>query len=94
MVCGAALRLLKQTGSLTDKGLYFEAVTANNTENRTRQQATDAAIGDRLAIYVNDLEDSKTVLHLYIRDHLSDYADNKDGHVIRDNDGCNGFFAM
>lgn len=94
MVCGAALRLLKQTGTLTDKGLYFEAVTANNSENRTRQPATDAAIGDRLSMYVNDLEDSKTMLHLYVRDNLSDYADNKDGHVIRDNDGCNGFFAM
>lgn len=94
MVCGAALRLLKQTGTLTDKGLYFEAVTANNSENRTRQPATDAAIGDRLSMYVNDLEDSKTMLHLYVRDNLSDYADNKEGHIIRDNDGCNGFFAM
>lgn len=94
MVNAAALRMLKKTGSLTDKGLYFEAVTANNSENRTRQPATDAAIGDRLSMYVNDLEDSKTMLHLYVRDNLSDYADNKDGHVIRDNDGCSGFFAM
>ena len=94
MVCGAALRLLKQTGTLTDKGLYFEAVTANNTENRTRQPATDTAIGDRLSMYVTDLEDSKTMLHLYIREHLSDYADTKDGHIIRDNDGGSGFFAM
>lgn len=94
MVNAAALRMLKKTGSLTDKGLYFEAVTANNSENRTRQPATDAAIGDRLSMYVNDLEDSKTMLHLYVRDNLSDYADNKEGHIIRDNDGCNGFFAM
>ncbi len=94
MVNGAALRLLKQTGSLTDKGLYFEAVTANNSENCTKTPATDAAIGDRLSIYVTDLEDSKTMLHMYVRDNLSDYADNKDGHVIRDNDGGSGFFAM
>ena len=94
MVNGAALRLLKQTGSLTDKGLYFEAVTANNSENRTRNAASDSAIGDRLNFYQSDLDNSKTLLHLYIRDNLSDYADSNDGHVIRDNDGGSGFFAM
>ena len=94
MVNGAALRLLKQTGSLTDKGLYFEAVTANNSENRTRNAASDTAIGDRLNFYQSDLDNSKTLLHLYIRDNLPDYAAANDGHVIRDNDGRSGFFAM
>lgn len=94
MVSASALRLLKQTGSLTDKGLYFEAVTANNSENRTRQPATDAAIGDRLDFFESELDNSKTVLRLYIRDNLPDYAAANDGHVIRDNDDHSGFFAM
>lgn len=94
MVNGAALRLLKQTGSLTDKGLYFEAVTANNSENRTMKAASDGAIGSRLSLFEDDLEDSITNLRMYVRDNLPDYVAANDGHVIRDNDNHVGFFAM
>ena len=40
MVTATAVRLLKKTGTLTDRGLYFENVTAAAGENHTRTAAS------------------------------------------------------
>lgn len=94
VVMAAAVRLLKKTGSLTDRGLYFENVAAAAGENSTRKAATDSQIGDRLALYEDDLRDAEIKLRLLIETEYTDYYDGKQGQVIRDNDNHSAFFAM
>lgn len=94
VVMAAAVRLLKKTGTLTDRGLYFENVAAAAGENSTRKAATDSQIGDRLALYEDDLRDAEIKLRLLIEMEYTDYYDGKQGQVIRDNDNHSAFFAM
>ena len=94
VVTATAVRLLKKTGTLTDRGLYFENVTAAAGENHTRTAASDAQIGDRLAIYERDQQAAEANLRDVIKTYYPDFSDGTDGHVIRDNDHHAAFFAM
>lgn len=94
VVTATAVRLLKKTGTLTDRGLYFENVTAAAGENHTRTAASDAQIGDRLAIYERDQQAAEANLRNVIKIYYHDFSDGTDGHVIRDNDHHAAFFAM
>lgn len=94
VVMATAVRLLKKTGSLTDRGLYFENVTAAAGENHTRTAATDAQIGNRLAIYEEDLRAAEANMRTVIKDFYPEFSDGTEGHVVRDNDHHAAFFAM
>lgn len=94
VVMATAVRLLKKTGTLTDRGLYFENVTAAAGENHTRTAASDTQIGDRLAIYEEDLRAAEANLRTVIRQYYPSFSDGSNGHVIRDNDHHAAFFAM
>lgn len=94
VVMATAVRLLKKTGTLTDRGLYFENISAAAGENRTREAASDSQIGDRLAIYEEDLRSAEANLRCIIEDSYPDFSDGKQGHVVRDNDNHAAFFAM
>lgn len=94
VVMATAVRLLKKTGTLTDRGLYFENVSAAAGENRTQTAATDAQIGDRLAIYEKDLRAAEANLRTVIKECYPDFSDGTEGHVVRDNDHHAAFFAM
>ncbi len=94
VVMATAIRLLKKTGTLTDRGLYFENVQAAAGENHTRTAATDTQIGDRLAIYEQDLRAAETTMRLTIDEFYPEFSDGTDGHIVRDNDNRAAFFAM
>jgi hypothetical protein len=94
MVAAAAIRLLKQTGSLTERGLYFEDVAAVSTENHIKRSANDVQIGNRLEMYQSDSRMALAALRTFIRENYSDIVEQKNGHFVRDNDGHAGFFAM
>lgn len=94
IVTAAAIRILKHTGSLTERGLYFEEVCTGATENRTKKTATDAQIGNRMEIFESDLRHALASLRSFVRENYTDIVDVQAGHVVRDNDGHAGFFAM
>ena len=94
VVTATAIRLLKKTGTLTDRGLYFENVQAAAGENHTRTAATETQIGDRLAIYERDLQAAEANLRNVIKTCYPDFSDGADGYIVRDNDHRAAFFAM
>ena len=94
VIIATAVRLLKKTGTLTDRGLYFENVSAAAGENNTLKAATDNQIGDRLAVFEDDLRAAEANLRAVIKDFYPDFYDGKQGHVVRENDDHAAFFAM
>ena len=94
VVMATAVRLLKKTGTLTDRGMYFENISAAAGENRTRTAASDSEIGDRLAIYEEDIRAAEANLRNVIKHCYPEFSDDTEGHVVRDNDNHAAFFAM
>jgi len=94
VVTAAAVRLIQLTGSLTERGLYFQAVAASGSDNNSRTPADDARIGDRLKFYNDDKELAIAALRRFVNTYYSDLADGKSGQIIRDNDDHAAFFAM
>lgn len=92
VVTGAAIRVLQRTGNLTERGLYFSGISAENSENVTWKNASDGEIGSRLEGYQEDLRRGLAALRSYVIEHFDEGR--KKGHVVRDNDGHAGFFAF
>ena len=94
IVFASALRLVQRTGTLTDRGLYFEAVKAAASINNTKTPANDKQIGDRLAAMKEDLLTSQSQLKSFLRINFPEWFDDTPGNIIRDNDNHTGFFAI
>lgn len=94
IVFASALRLVQRTGTLTDRGLYFEAVKAAASVNHTKTPAADKQIGDRLATLKDDLLNAQSHLKSFLRTYYPDLFGDKPGNIIRDNDNHNAFFAI
>ena len=91
----AVTRLIRLTGTLTDRGLYFEATATAGEQNHTLQPADDTAIGDRLALYDTDARTAEDNLRRFLSRHLEELYDTPpQNHILRDNDGHQAFFAM
>lgn len=94
IVFASALRLVQRTGTLTDRGLYFEAVKAAASVNHTKTPANDKQIGDRLATLKKDLLESQSHLKSFLRTYYPDLFGDEPGNIVRDNDNHTGFFAI
>lgn len=91
----AVIRLMKQTGSLTDRGLYFLQQTAGSYDNRNVSPASDRQIGDRIGMYEIDARRSAASLQTFIKNFLGGYVeDETSNYNIRDNTDRNAFFTL
>lgn len=91
----AVARLLRQTGTLTDRGMYFDSTTASGEQNQVHQAADDQSIGDRLSLYDSDARMAENRLCRFLTHRMGDLFEGKgSSHIIRDNDGKQAFFAM
>lgn len=91
----AVARLVKQTGSLTDRGLYFQQTESGTYGNDALSPASDRQIGDRLAMYEADAARSAAALTSFINNFMGGYVDDStDNGNIRDNNGHNAFFTL
>lgn len=90
----AVKRLLTDTGSITDRGLYFDTIQPGKNGNTTMEP-----VGmDRLAVTIQNLECDarmyKDALIKYIRDKYPDYfVGNPSNALIRDNDDKRTFWV-
>ncbi len=91
----SAARLLRQTGSLTERGLYFSATAASGSYgNDTLSPASDRQIGDRCALADLDAHRAEASLRSFLNNYMSTVAGNRSSGPIRDNDSHTAFFAM
>lgn len=84
----AVAELIRQTGSLTDRGLYFEAVVAGRDGNDvTNPVVMDEAIR-HAAVFERDAELQKQALNNFVSYHVPDmFAGRPEDVFKRDNDG-------
>lgn len=91
----AAARLMRQTGTLTERGLYFEAITAGSYGNETMSQASDRQIGDRCALPEVDAHRAEASLKAFIKNYMGDVVGwQTSTGPLRNNDDKNAFFTM
>lgn len=91
----AAARLIRKTGSLTERGLYFSATAANSLGNDTLTPASDRQIGDRTALADVDAHRAAAALQCFIKNYMGAIVDGQTNMgPLRDNDNHNAFFAM
>lgn len=91
----AVVRLMKQTGSLTDRGLYFMQMSAGSYDNKNVSPASDRQIGDRIGMYEIDATRSAASLQTFIKNFMGKYVgDETTSYNVRDNTGHNAFFAL
>ena len=91
----AAARLLRQTGSLTERGLYFSATAASGSYgNDTLAPASDRQIGDRCALADLDAHRAEASLHSFLNNYMGSFVTAQTSGPIRDNDSHAAFFAM
>ena len=90
----AVADLIRETGSLTDRGLYFASVLPGKDGDT---DASPASADDRAAKvmkYENDAQQYEISLLNYIESFLPDYYEGRPQDVFnRDNDGHKAFFA-
>lgn len=94
IVMNAVKRLMTETGSLTDRGLYFTAITANSDGDENERPVTD----NRLSIQIAQVESDAMVymnnlIRFVRRAFPDDYAGNPQQVFNRDNDHKKTFFA-
>ncbi len=91
----AVVRVIQQTGSLTDRGLYFDATAATGGNDNSSLPAPDMAIGDRLSLYKSDASVAEDNLRRFLSRRMDVFFDNHTPHhIIRNNEGKQAFFAM
>lgn len=91
----AVARLMRQTGSLTDRGLYFNQTAAGTYTDKTTTAATDQQIGNRTALAEVDAERAAAALQTFLKEYLGDYvAGQTDTYNVRRNDGHRAFFTL
>lgn len=94
VIMQAVKRLMSETGSLTDRGLYFSAIQANKNSDEIEKPVSD----ERLAMQVSQAESDAraylTQLMKYVRRTYSDlYAGNPQRVFDRDNDNKSTFWT-
>ena len=90
----AAARLMRQTGSLTERGLYCGATSANSLGNDITYPASDRQIGDRCALADLDAHRAEASLHSFLNNYMGTIVGERTAGPIRDNDNHAAFFAM
>jgi hypothetical protein len=86
--------LIKSTGNLTDKGLYFEGKMSGFPDNTTSTAAIGSAAADSYTLYGSTGEQYLEALRRYLIDNsFPGYTAITGGVYMRDNDGKKTFFA-
>ena len=94
VIMKAAARLISETGTLTDRGLYFTTVGAGPSGNEVKQPATTDDIAWRVKVAENDAEMYKTTLIRFISLYMTAYESGNSQHALdRDNTDKSTFFA-
>ncbi len=87
----SAALLVKNTGKLTEKGLYFESQSANNPDNISMTPGGEAS--SNYAYYRSTGEQYLETLRKYLRDNFEDYPGITGSVYSRDNDDKKTFFT-
>lgn len=90
----AASRLMRQTGSLTERGLYFNSTESGSLGNDIEKPATDRQIGDRCAMADVDAHRAEASLRCFLHNYMGAIVGERTTGPIRDNDNHVAFFAM
>lgn len=86
----AAIRLLLQTGSLTDRGMYF---TEYSHEGDINKPADNDQIARMLTQMERDAERERVALQAYVRNFIPEAYEGDEMSVKRDNTGRKAFWA-
>lgn len=90
----AVARLIRETGSLTDRGLYFIATAAGSSENQTETPATRREAHDAAATAENDAKRCADSLMAYIEWKWPEYFPGHPSDTFkRNNDNKKTFWA-
>lgn len=90
----AAARLMRQTGTLTERGLYFTATDPGSLGNDVIVPASDRQIGDRCALADLDAHRAEASLHSFLNNYMGAIVGERTSGPIRNNDDKAAFFAM
>lgn len=90
----AASRLMRQTGSLTERGLYFGSTESGSLGNDIEKPATDRQIGDRCALADLDAHRAEASLRCFLNNYMGAIVGERTVGPIRNNDNHAAFFAM
>jgi hypothetical protein len=95
IVCLAAERVVRYSGSITDKGLYFSSILAGISGNdETSQPADPAIINSQAMMFVSDAKEYMALADRYIREHFQALYRGTPGNELNvDNDGRKIFWA-
>lgn len=94
IVMNAVKRLMAETGSLTDRGLYFSSISANSDGDENERPVTDNRLSIQIAQAESDAAVYLTNLIRFVkRAYPDDYAGNPQQAFNRDNDHKKTFFA-
>lgn len=88
VVCLAAAELVKETGSLTDRGLYFDSYVAGKDGNEISRPATREEQSGACAGYFASAERYGHALDNFIEFNIPEYFAGRESDIFkRDNDG-------
>ncbi len=94
MVNKAVAELIRQTGSLTDRGLYFEAVVAGRDGNEVKNPLTMDEAAKHAAVFDRDAYAQQQALNNFVSYNIPDlFAGRPEDVFKRDNDGKRTFWA-
>jgi hypothetical protein len=95
IVCLAAERVIRYSGSITDKGLYFSSILAGISGNdETSQPADPAIINSQAEMFLSDAKEYMTIADRYIKEHFQELHRGTPGNELNvDNDGRKIFWA-
>lgn len=94
VIMQAVKRLMAETGSLTDRGLYFTSIQANKNSDDTEQPVSDERLSLQVSQAESDAQAYMTQLMKYVRRAFPElYAGNPQRVYDRDNDNKLTFWA-
>lgn len=94
MVNRAVADLIRQTGSLTDRGLYFETVVAGRDGNEVKSPLATEEAAKHAAVFDHDAFLQLQALNNFISYHIPDlFAGRPEDVFKRDNEGKKTFWA-
>lgn len=94
VVLKAISMLIRSTGSLTDRGLYFSQFAPGKEGNESRQPVDMEKMGLQLSQVESSAKDYQDILMTYIENNLPDLFKGRPSDALnRDNDHKKAFFA-
>lgn len=94
VIMQAVKRLMTETGSLTDRGLYFTSIQANKNSDDAEQPVSDERLSLQVVQAESDAQAYMTQLMKYVRRMFPElYAGNPQRVYDRDNDNKSTFWA-